>query len=291
MPEAMLPDKRAVRRAFERAAEGYERSAALQREVGARLLAHLDPIRVAPARLLDLGSGPGAFFEPLAKRFAGAEIVAIDLAFNMLRAAQRRMPWWRRALSARAPRLICADAESLPLRGSSAQLVFSNLALQWCAPAAVFAECARVLETGGLMLFSTFGPDTLKELRDAFATVDGGAHVNSFVDMHDLGDGLVQAGFADPVMEMEMLTLEYASVEAIARELKAIGGHNALPGRARGLSGRHRWARMVEHYERLRREGSLPATFEVIYGHAWKGAPRRAPDGRQVVDFHPPFAR
>jgi malonyl-CoA O-methyltransferase len=287
----MLPDKRAVRRAFERAAEGYERSAALQREVGARLLAHLDPIRVAPARLLDLGSGPGAFFEPLAKRFAGAEIVAIDLAFNMLRAAQRRMPWWRRALSARAPRLICADAESLPLRGSSAQLVFSNLALQWCAPAAVFAECARVLETGGLMLFSTFGPDTLKELRDAFATVDGGAHVNSFVDMHDLGDGLVQAGFADPVMEMEMLTLEYASVEAIARELKAIGGHNALPGRARGLSGRHRWARMVEHYERLRREGSLPATFEVIYGHAWKGAPRRAPDGRQVVDFHPPFAR
>jgi len=291
MPEAMLPDKRAVLRAFERAAEGYERSAALQREVGARLLAHLDPIRVAPARLLDLGSGPGAFFEPLAKRFAGAEIVAIDLAFNMLRAAQRRMPWWRRALSARAPRLICADAESLPLRGSSAQLVFSNLALQWCAPAAVFAECARVLETGGLMLFSTFGPDTLKELRDAFATVDGGAHVNSFVDMHDLGDGLVQAGFADPVMEMEMLTLEYASVEAIARELKAIGGHNALPGRARGLSGRHRWARMVEHYERLRREGSLPATFEVIYGHAWKGAPRRAPDGRQVVDFHPPFAR
>jgi len=280
-----------VRRAFERAAEGYERSAALQREVGARLLAHLDPIRVAPARLLDLGSGPGAFFEPLAKRFAGAEIVAIDLAFNMLRAAQRRMPGWRRALSARAPRLICADAESLPLRGSSAQLVFSNLALQWCAPAAVFAECARVLETGGLMLFSTFGPDTLKELRDAFATVDGGAHVNSFVDMHDLGDGLVQAGFADPVMEMEMLTLEYASVEAIARELKAIGGHNALPGRARGLSGRHRWARMVEHYERLRREGSLPATFEVIYGHAWKGAPRRALDGRQVVDFHPPFAR
>jgi len=291
MPEAMLPDKRAVRRAFERAAEGYERSAALQREVGARLLAHLDPIRVAPARLLDLGSGPGAFFEPLAKRFAGAEIVAIDLAFNMLRAAQRRMPWWRRALSARAPRLICADAESLPLRGSSAQLVFSNLALQWCAPPAVFAECARVLETGGLMLFSTFGPDTLKELRDAFATVDGGAHVNSFVDMHDLGDGLVQAGFADPVMEMEMLTLEYASVEAIARELKAIGGHNALPGRARGLSGRHRWARMVEHYERLRREGSLPATFEVIYGHAWKGAPRRAHDGRHVVDFHPPFAR
>jgi malonyl-CoA O-methyltransferase len=291
MPEAILPEKRAVRRAFERAAEGYERSAALQREVGARLLAHLDPMRVAPARLLDLGSGPGAFFEPLAKRFADAEIVAIDLAFNMLRVAQRRTPWWRRALVARAPRLICADAERLPLRGASAQLVFSNLALQWCAPAAVFAECARVLETGGLMLFSTFGPDTLKELRDAFAMVDAGAHVNSFVDMHDLGDGLVQAGFADPVMEMEMLTLEYASVEAIARELKAIGGHNALPGRARGLAGRHRWARMVEHYERLRREGSLPATFEVIYGHAWKGAPRRAPDGRQVVDFHPPFAR
>ena len=291
MPESALPEKRAVRRAFERAAEGYERSAVLQREVGQRLLAHLDPIRLDPSCVLDLGSGPGPSLDPLAERFASAEIVAVDLALNMLRVARRRTPWWRRALASRVPRLVCADAERLPFAAASAQLVFSNLALQWCEPRAVFAECARVLETRGLLLFSTFGPDTLKELREAFTAVDGGAHVNAFVDMHDLGDALVHAGFTDPVMEMEMLTVEYASVEAIARDLKAIGGHNALPGRARGLSGRHRWARMVERYERLRRAGSLPATFEVIYGHAWKGAPRHSRDGRQVVDFHPPFAR
>ena len=291
MPEPALPQKRAVRRAFERAAERYEASAVLQREVGTRLLAHLDPIRVEPRRVLDLGSGPGGFLEPLARRFEKADLVAVDFAFNMLRLARRRTPWWRRALAAREPRLICADAESLPLAAASVELVFSNLALQWCAPEAVFAECARTLAQGGLFLFSTFGPDTLKELRGAFAAVDSREPVNTFVDMHDLGDGLVRAGFVDPVMEMEMLTLEYASVEAIARDLKAIGAHTTLPGRARGLSGRDRWKRMAERYERLRRDGSLPATFEVIYGHAWKGVPRRTRDGRQVVDFHPRSTR
>jgi malonyl-CoA O-methyltransferase len=288
MPEAILPEKRAVRRAFERAAEGYERSAALQREVGARLLAHLDPMRVAPARLLDLGSGPGAFFEPLAKRFADAEIVAIDLAFNMLRVAQRRTPWWRRALVARAPRLICADAERLPLRGASAQLVFSNLALQWCAPAAVFAECARVLETGGLMLFSTFGPDTLKELRSAFSAVDAHPHVGRFTDMHDIGDLLVHSGFADPVMQMEMLTLTYDDARAMAHDLKAIGATNATVGRRRGLTGRRRFERALAALDAMpgrAPDGRIPATFEVIYGHAWKVAPRRTPEGHAIVTF------
>jgi len=136
-------------------------------------------------------------------------------------------------------------------------------------------------------MFSTFGPDTLKELRAAFAAVDDYAHVNPFVDMHDLGDALVHAGLAEPVMEMEVLTLEYASVEAVARDLKAIGARNVLPGRPRGLSGRGRWQRMVAAYERERRGGVLPATYEVIYGHAWKVAPRKLADGRQVIDFRP----
>ena len=187
----------------------------------------------------------------------------------------------------RHPLLACADAERLPLAAGSLDLVFSNLALQWCRPEAVFSEAARVLRPGGLLIFSTFGPDTLKELRGAFAAADGHAHVNTFIDMHDLGDALVHAGFADPVMDMEMITLEYACVEAVARDLKAIGARNSLPGRPRGLSGRGRWRQVIAAYEKDRRNGVLPASYEVVYGHAWKTAPRRLADGRQVIDFRP----
>ena len=280
-----------MRRSFERAARRYDERAVLQREIGTRLLAHLDAIRVEPRRIIDLGSGTGLAFGDLRARYPGADLIALDLALGMLAQARSHTPWWRRWLGKRAPRLVCADAERLPLAGQCAELVFSNLTLQWCRYDAVFGETARVLANGGLFLFSTFGPDTLKELRSAFAAADGHAHVNRFVDMHDLGDGLVAAGFADPVMEMETMTLEYASVAAIARELKAIGAHNVLPGRPRGLSGRGRWAKMVERYETLRRDGALPATFEVVYGHAWKVPPRRTADGRQVMDFHPREAR
>ena len=285
MPEAVRPDKRHVRRSFGRAARSYDDSAVLQREVGARLLTHLDPMVIDPARVIDLGSGTGAHFAPLRERYPRAEIVGIDLAFEMLRESRGRASWWRRAMQA-TPRLVCADAERLPLSAGSAQFVFSNLTLQWCRHEAVFPECARVLATGGLILFSTFGPDTLKELRAAFAGVDGSAHVNNFVDMHDLGDSLVAAGFADPVLEMETITLEYENVTAVARDLKAIGAHNVLPGRPAGLGGRGRWQRMEALYEHARRDGVLPATFEVVYGHAWKAAPKRTADGRQVVDFH-----
>jgi malonyl-CoA O-methyltransferase len=163
--------------------------------------------------------------------------------------------------------------------------VFSNLALQWCRPEAVFAEAARVLPTGGLLLFSTFGPDTLKELRGAFAAVDAAAHVGTFIDMHDLGDALVNAGFADPVMEMETITVEYRDVAALARDLRAVGARNAWPGRPPGLTAPPRWKRMTEAYEKHRRNGALPATFEVVYGHAWKAAPKRIADGRQVIGF------
>ena len=287
MAEPRHPDKRAVRRSFERAAADYDRHAVLQREVGERLAQHLDPIRVDPRTIVELGCGTGESFAALARRFPAARLLGLDLAPAMLERARGRTPAWKRLVGARSPTLVCADAERLPLAPASSQLVYSNLTLQWCRPEAVFAEVARVLEAGGLFLFSSFGPDTLKELRAAFAAVDDAQHVNPFVDMHDLGDALVHAGLADPVMEMEVLTVEYASVEAIARDLKAIGAHNVLPGRPRGLSGRGRWQRMAAAYERHRRGGALPATFEVIYGHAWKIAPRKTADGRQVIDFRP----
>jgi malonyl-CoA O-methyltransferase len=290
MADVTFPEKRAVRRSFERAAPTYDAHSALQSEVGGRLLEHLDPMRLEPRRALDLGCGTGAFLQPLRKRFPGAQLIGVDIAQAMLRRAARRTPAWRRLLGHR-PQLACADAERLPVAAASLELVFSNLVLQWCDPASAFAEVGRVLRPGGLFLFSTFGPDTLKELRAAFAQVDGLGHVNRFVDMHDLGDLLVQHGFADPVMEMEVITLEYSSVEAVARDLKAIGAHNSLPDRPRGLSGRGRWQRVVQSYEARRRDGILPASYEVVYGHAWKAAPRRTPDGRQVVDFHPREAR
>jgi malonyl-CoA O-methyltransferase len=290
MAEALRPVKRDVRRSFERAAGTYDEAAVLQREVGARLLEHLDPIRIVPDRVLDLGCGTGETLAALQRRYARATVIGLDLAQAMLEQASARSPWWRRALGGRPAALVCADAEHLPLAAGSVELVFSNLALQWCDPGRVFAEAARVLSPQGLFLFSTFGPDTLLELRAAFAASGGGAHVNTFIDMHDLGDALVASGFADPVMEMEVVTLEYTSVEALARDLKAIGAVNALPGRARGLSGRGRWTRMTRSYERFRRRGSLPATFEVVYGHAWKVPPKRLPDGRQVIGFHPKAA-
>ena len=276
-----------MRRSFERAAKTYDRNNVLQCEIGLRLVKHLDPIKLAPRRIVDLGCGTGMFLEPLAQRYPGAEIVGVDLARPMLERAARRTPAWRRWLGLRRPRLACGDAERLPLATDCAQFVFSNLALQWCRPELVFAEAARVLEREGLFLFSTFGPDTLRELRAAFAAADGFEHVNRFIDMHDLGDALVHAGFANPVMEMEVVTLEYSCVEQVARDLKAIGAHNSLPGRPPGLSGRGRWRTVIAEYDKLRRDGVLPATYEVIYGHAWNGAPRRAAGGPQVVDFHP----
>jgi malonyl-CoA O-methyltransferase len=282
--EISFPAKRSVRRAFERAAATYDGAAVIHREVAQRLLEHLDPIRVEPSLVVDAGCGTGGSLDALARRFPRSMLAGVDLAPGMLRHARSRVPLWRRAVGYKVPHLVCGDAERLPIATAAAGLVFSNLALQWCHPGAFFAEAARVLPVGGLLLFSTFGPDTLRELRTSFAAADPGPHVNAFVDMHDLGDALVQAGFADPVMEMEVVTLEYGSVESLARDLKAVGA-TAIASRRHGLLGKNRWKQMTERYEAFRREGALPATYEVIYGHAWKVAPKRIGDGRQVIEF------
>lgn len=290
MSDALAVDKRQVRRSFEHAAATYDAAAALQDEVCRRMLARLDYIRLEPATVLDAGSGTGNAVAGLLARYRRARVVALDLALAMARRSAARRPWWRALIERRGARLdaVCGDIEQLPFAAGAADLIWSNLAIQWInEPRRAFAELHRVLAPGGLVLFSTFGPDTLKELRAAFRGVDRHTHVHRFVDMHDLGDRLLACGFADPVVDMEMMTLTYADVRGLMRELKALGAHNVTQGRPPGLAGRASLAKAAQNYEAFRRDGRLPATFEVIYGHAWKPRPRTGPTGRPVIDIKP----
>jgi malonyl-CoA O-methyltransferase len=284
-----------VRRAFDRAAASYDAHAVLQREVCDRLLERLDFMKLTPARVLDLGCGTGYGLAHLRARYADADLCALDLAPAMLHAARVRLPqpdWMNRALARLAPRpsrvthCVCADMARLPLAANSMDLVWSNLALQWAHDLDTTLQgLHRVLAPGGLLMFATFGPDTLKELRAAFAAIDDAPHVNRFIDLHDIGDMLIHAGFASPVMEMEMLTLTYADLKTLMRDLKGLGAHNAATMRARGLFGKSAWARLEQAYESRRVAGRLPATYEVIYGHAWAGDKNRRTDGREVIQF------
>jgi malonyl-CoA O-methyltransferase len=292
-------DPQSVRHAFERAAASYDASAVLQREIGQRMAERLLLVKLQPAAILDAGCGTGDALSELSARYPDASLIGLDLAYAMLDSARRRAAaanasersllarlLGTRAMARRVPALVCGDACRLPLAAGTIDLVWSNLTLQWINDAsAAFAEFHRVLRVGGLLMFTTFGPDTLKELRAAFAGVDGATHVSRFIDMHDVGDMLVQAGFADPVMDMETVTLTYADATTMMRELKAIGAHNATVGRPRGLTGRARWSRVLARLEAFRRDGRLPATYEVVYGHAWKPEPRFADDGRAIVRF------
>jgi malonyl-CoA O-methyltransferase len=244
--------------------------------------------------VLDVGTGTGYGLAHLRSRYAESELCALDIAPAMLAASRARLPhpgWARRALQRLAPsprltHLVCADMERLPLAPNSMNLVWSSLALQWAHDLeATFRGVHQVLAPGGLLMFATFGPDTLKELRAAFAAIDDTPHVNRFIDLHDIGDMLVHGGFSSPVMEMEMLTLTYADLKTLMRDLKGIGAHNAATARKRGLLGKSAWARLEQAYEAHRWEGRLPATFEVIYGHAWAGDKTRREDGRQVIQF------
>jgi malonyl-CoA O-methyltransferase len=284
-----------VRRAFDRAAPGYDAHAVLQREVCDRLLARLDYMSAQPRRVLDAGCGTGYGLAHLRARYPDAELCGLDIAPGMLAAARARVPqpgWAQRTLQrftsqgARPAHLLCADLGRLPLAADSVQLAWSSLALQWAHDLeAALKGFHRVLAPGGLLMFATFGPDTLKELRAAFGAIDDAPHVNRFIDLHDVGDMLVHAGFAHPVMEMEMLTLTYADLAALMRDLKGLGAHNAAAARQRGLFGKAAWARLQMAYEAYRTEGRLPATFEVIYGHAWAGDKTRREDGRQVIQM------
>ena len=282
-----LFDHRQVRRAFSRAAHHYDDAAALQREVAARLLESLDYFderaqREAnggkpstPQLVLDVGCGPGHAAVAMQQRWPKAQVFALDLALPMLREAKHNAGGWRPFKQ--RPQVLCADARALPLADGSVDVLFSNLCLQWVEDLpAVFAGFRRVLKPGGLMVLSTFGPDTLWELREAFGHADSAPHVSPFASIAQFGDALIAAGFKDPVLDRDEFHLQHGSLGELMRELRTLGATNALSTRRRSLTGRERFARAAHAYEPLRRDGKLPATWEVVSAHAW-GPPPGAP--------------
>jgi len=264
----------ALRRRFDRAASGYEAAAGLDAEVADRMLERLDYVRLSPARVLDAGAGTCRDARALARRYPRASIVVVDHSAAML-AEGRRAAGFIERLRGRAPRAVCADICRLPVAAEAMDLVWSNLVLHWLAePAHALRELARVLNPGGLLMFSAYGPDTFTEL--------GAPRPPGFVDMHDLGDMLVAGGFADPVMDMERITLTYADSRAFLAEMRA-SAQSALARGAAGLARRDRVATLARALDARRRDGRLAITFEIIYGHAWKSAQGRNAEGHAVV--------
>jgi malonyl-CoA O-methyltransferase len=270
------------RNEFAAAAASYDSAAVLAREVGLRMADRLDCVKLAPRRVADIGCATGDGVRALMQRYPEALPLAMDYALPMLAEVQNRTGWWER-LRGRAPRCVNADVRMLPLATNSLDLVWSNLMLHWLpAPAALqvaFAELQRVLVEGGLLHFALLGPDTLKELRAAATKVSSGMTAPLFIDMHDIGDMLMAAGFGDPVMEMEMLTLTYRSPRAFLADQRRLGVRDGLLGH---LPWRD-WRRIFAAWERV--DDLLPARFEIVYGHAWKLAPRTVPDGRAIMRF------
>ena len=245
-----------VKSAFNKASANYDKYAFLQKEIAARLDAKLDIISAESNMILDLGAGTGLLSKQLSKRFPDSQLICLDFAQNSLKNNQTTDK-------------ICANANHLPLADNSVDIVMSSLMMQWCPDLKqLFSEIHRVLKNDGLILFSTFGPDTLKELKKSWSVVDNETHVNTFVDMHDIGDQMLGAGFVSPVTEMEKLTLTYQTVTDLLRDLKAIGAQS-VDTRSKSLMGKDKFKLMIEMYESFRKDGKLPATYEVIYGHAW----------------------
>lgn len=302
-------DNKLVRQRFANAAANYARANVLDREVARRMAERLDLVTLQPNRVLDAGCGQGEDLAELSQRYPRAQIVGMDMALPMLQTIRTRESWLARTLReagrlagllgirSEHANLTCADLARLPFAARSFDMAWSNLALHWCNDVpAVLQELHRVIRVDGLLSFTTLGPDSLRELRAACRQAGLPGRVHGFIDMHDLGDMLVHAGFAEPVMDMERITLTYADLTALIQDLRWAGAVSALQSRTRGLVTPRQWQRLVLTYDAQRRDEAdtlgeiasrLPATFEIVYGHAWRAESKHTPDGHAIVRFEP----
>jgi malonyl-CoA O-methyltransferase len=283
-PPGQRIDIRAVRRAFARPLRAD--ADVLAREVAQRMDERLELVRLEPTLIVDAGCGLADAGPLLRRRFPQARLLALDIVPE--RARERTPRTWmarvRAALREPAAARVCAQLAAIPVRDDGAGLLWSVLALNWAPdPLAALTEWHRVLQAGGLVMFAAYGPDTLKQLRAAFESTGEELRVHRFIDMHDLGDMLIAAGFADPVMETEWITLTYGRLEDLIEDLRGSGQTNALAARPRGLLSPRKWAAVRAAYEGARRDERLPATFEIVYGHAWKVPPRRPAGDTAVI--------
>lgn len=267
-------DQAWVRKSFDRASSGYDASAVLQADVRQQLLERLNLTALAPSVVIDAGAGTGRASRALKRRYPKAHVIAVDTSLGMLRVAGKQRSWLRGFSR------VCADACRLPLPDGCADLIVSNFMLPWSELDLVLAEFRRVLAPRGFLSFTTLGPDTLSELRSAWLAVDSHARVSQFVDMHDVGDALVRAGFAQPVLDVERYTLYYSDVRSLAVDLKAIGARNAAHGRLRGLTTPRKFDAMRLAYEVHRRDERIPASYEVVFGQAWAPTTIRRSDAQ-----------
>jgi len=265
--------------AFNRHASDYEQAADVQHEIGERLLERLHYLKMQPQYVLDVGCGPGALTARLKKQYPNAHIVGLDLAFEMLKLANKKQRWRQKW------GLVNADMAALPFVSGQFDLIFSNQVIHWAPSlAAVMREFNRVLRPSGCIMFSTLGPDTFLELRQAFDKVDTHAHVNDFLDMHDIGDCLLNEKFADPVMDMDKLTAHYKSLTDLVYGLKSQGVRNIHANRNAGLMGKQAWSLFEQSMAVFcTAEQKFPLTYEVVYGHAWKGAQQRTEHGVETL--------
>ena len=282
--------------------EKIQASDFLRREVASRMREKLELVKIQPQALLDAGCGEADDVAELQKIYPAAQAFGLDASLPMLQngkqkqaaaktAVGRLLAKWTPAALRQdmGPYLVCADFARLPLANTSLDLIWSNMALHWHPqPDLVFAEWRRVLRTEGLLMFSCFGPESLLELRQAFAEVDDLPHTLPFVDMHDFGDMLVNAGFSTPVMDMEKITLTYSSAEKLLQDVRAFGG-NPLMTRRQGLFGRQAYAKLLASLEQRRNpDGRIALTLEIVYGHAFRPVNRKTAAGESIVRFESP---
>ncbi len=278
--------RRDIRRRFDRAAADFDGSDFVHAVTRDGLCARLEPLLLEPATLLDLGSATGSTGRAMRKRFRRAHVVSVDLSRAMLGKARRNKTWLSRAS------FVQADAEHLPFADASFDLVVANQLLPWMPdPQRVFAEVSRALKKGGVFAFATLGPDSLREIGRAWAGVDAGVHVNRFADMHDIGDGLVRAGLADPVLDVDRLRVTYENPRTLFADLTRAGARNALADRARGLTGKSRFEKMAKALTRGDDGDGIVLDLELVYGHCWGVGPKNDPAAWRIDANRIPLRR